>query len=126
MSGSKLPHSKALKCAPSGERLPKSANLENRTQGIRLASEELLWKVIRLVYVSDRSTQRGWPVTEKLLSLIEKARRVRMTPQEKEAQRISFAYGNTHYEDSRITREQVARCSLSLGAGDGSREGSRP
>jgi hypothetical protein len=65
-------------------------------------------------------------VTERLLSLIEKARRVRMTPQEMEEQRISFAYGNTHYEDNRITRDQVARYSLSLGKGDGSREGSCP
>jgi hypothetical protein len=64
-------------------------------------------------------------VSERLQLLIEKARRVRMTPQEMEEQRISFAYGNTHYEDSRITRDQIARHSLSLNEGDGSRDESR-
>jgi hypothetical protein len=64
-------------------------------------------------------------MSERLLMLIEKAREVRMTPQEMEDQRVSFAYGNTHYEDNRITRDQVARYSLSLSEGDGLREGSR-
>ena len=65
-------------------------------------------------------------MSHRLLSLIEKARRVQMSPQELEEQRISFAYGNTHYEDSRITRDQVARYSLSLSETDGSSAGSRP
>ena len=65
-------------------------------------------------------------MSERLLSLIEKARGVRMTPQEMEEQRTSFAYGNVHYENSRITREQVARYSSSITQGDDSREGSRP
>ncbi len=64
-------------------------------------------------------------MSEKLVSLIEKARRVRMTPREMDEQRISFAFGNTHCEDSRITRDQVARDSLSLSESEGSREGSR-
>ena len=64
-------------------------------------------------------------MSKRLELLIEKARRVRMTSQEREEQRISFAYGNTHYEDSRITRDQVARYSLSLHEGDGSPDGSR-
>lgn len=65
-------------------------------------------------------------MSRKLLALIEKARRVRMSPQEVEEQRISFAYGNTHYEDDRVTRDQVVHCSLSLSESDGSSEGPRP
>jgi hypothetical protein len=55
-------------------------------------------------------------MSERLLALIERARKVTMTPQDIEEQRISFAYGNTHYEDHRITRELVARYVSSLTA----------
>ena len=63
-------------------------------------------------------------MSERLLALIEKARKVTMTPQDIEAQRISFAYGNAHYEDHRITRELVARYPTTLTA-DEMREKSR-
>lgn len=46
-------------------------------------------------------------MTEKLTALIERARSVKMTSAEKEAQRRSFAYGNTKIENERITREMV-------------------
>jgi hypothetical protein len=39
--------------------------------------------------------------------LIEKSKGVSMTPEEREAQRRSFAYGNTHIENDRITRRVV-------------------
>lgn len=39
--------------------------------------------------------------------LLEKARGVSMTPAEREEQRRSFAYGNTHIENERITRSLV-------------------
>ena len=55
-------------------------------------------------------------MTEKLLALIEKARNVTMTPQDIEEQQISFAYGNAHYEDNRITRDLVARYPTTLTA----------
>lgn len=45
---------------------------------------------------------------EKLKSLIEAAKSVRMTRQDIEKQRESFAYGNTHIENSRITKETIA------------------
>jgi hypothetical protein len=41
--------------------------------------------------------------------LIEKARKVSMSPEQREAQRRSFAYGNTHFENEAITREMVDR-----------------
>jgi len=43
----------------------------------------------------------------RLKPLIDAARRVSMSPQEKEEQRQSFAYGNTAIENDRITREMV-------------------
>ncbi len=42
-----------------------------------------------------------------LEQLIELARAVSMGPQDQEAQRRSFAYGNTKIENDRITRETV-------------------
>ena len=55
-------------------------------------------------------------MSERLLALIERARKITMTPQDIEEQRISFAYGNGHYEDHRITRELVARYPSTLTA----------
>jgi hypothetical protein len=46
-------------------------------------------------------------MTDKLAALIEKARSVRMSPQESEEQRRSFAYGNTKIENDRITRAMI-------------------
>ena len=45
--------------------------------------------------------------TEELNRLIESARTYRMTRAEKEAQRRSFAFGNTHIENPLITRKMV-------------------
>jgi hypothetical protein len=45
---------------------------------------------------------------EKLSVLIEMAKKVRMSPEDKEEQRRSFAYGNTKIENDRITRRLVA------------------
>lgn len=42
-----------------------------------------------------------------LATLIEMARSVKMTSQDWEEQRRSFAYGNTKIENDRITREIV-------------------
>jgi hypothetical protein len=49
-----------------------------------------------------------------LQELIELARHVRITPEELDEQCVSFAFGNTNYEDRRITREQVLRSPISL------------
>lgn len=43
--------------------------------------------------------------------LLEKARNTKMTDEQREAQRQSFAYGNTHFENEQITRETVKRAS---------------
>ena len=46
-----------------------------------------------------------------LEELIQKARTTTMTPEEREAQRQSFAYGNTKLENDRITRDTIRRAS---------------
>ena len=58
----------------------------------------------------------------KLEALLERARSVRMTSEEQEEQRRSFAYGNTKIENDRITREIIDREAESLAAEDGSEE----
>jgi hypothetical protein len=60
-------------------------------------------------------------MSDKLKALIEKARHVRMTPQELQEQEISFAYGNVHYENHRVTRDQVIYSLPSQGLGRESR-----
>jgi hypothetical protein len=44
---------------------------------------------------------------EELQKLIEIAKGVIVTPEHREEQRRSFAYGNTAYENGRITREMI-------------------
>lgn len=48
-------------------------------------------------------------MSEDLKALIEAARSVEMSRNEKEEQRRSFAYGNTKIENDRITRETIDR-----------------
>lgn len=46
-------------------------------------------------------------MSQKLEELLKRARRTRMSPDEQEAQRRSFAYGNAHIENERVTRTMV-------------------
>jgi len=55
-------------------------------------------------------------MTEHLKNLLEAARKVTLSPEEKEAQRRSFAYGNTKIENPRITREMINEEAELLGA----------
>lgn len=48
-------------------------------------------------------------MTDFLKKLIEAAKTVKPTPEHREQQRRSFVYGNTHFENSLITREMVDR-----------------
>lgn len=50
----------------------------------------------------------------KLDDLIAVARGTSMTPDEKEAQRRSFAFGNTNIENERITRETIDKAADNL------------
>jgi hypothetical protein len=46
-------------------------------------------------------------MTDNLKELLEKTKGVEVSPEQKEEQRRSFAYGNTNIENPRITRETV-------------------
>lgn len=46
-------------------------------------------------------------MTRELEKLVEKSREITMTPEQEAEQRRSFAYGNTHIENERITRELI-------------------
>ncbi len=54
-------------------------------------------------------------MTRDLQNLLAAARNVVLTPEEKEQQRRSFAYGNVAIENPRITREMVDRAADALG-----------
>ena len=49
-----------------------------------------------------------------LNKLLEMARRVKMTPEEEEQQRRSFAYGNIKIENETITRDMIDRAAEQL------------
>lgn len=53
-------------------------------------------------------------MSDKLADLIERAKRVKMTPEQEEQQRRSFAFGNTSFENSRITRNMVDEAAEAL------------
>jgi hypothetical protein len=55
-------------------------------------------------------------MTKHLEDLLEAAKQIVLTPEEKEAQRRSFAYGNTKIGNPHITREMVDREAEALGA----------
>ncbi len=51
---------------------------------------------------------------DKLRALLEAAKAVKMTPEEQEVQRRSFAYGNAHIENEYVTRETVAEAAEAM------------
>ena len=61
-------------------------------------------------------------MSDELKILLEKAKNARMTREEREEQRRSFAYGNSKIENDRITRETIDREAESLAAEDGSQD----
>jgi len=63
-------------------------------------------------------------MTGPLSALIEAAKKVKTTPEQREAQRRSFVYGNTAYENELITREMVDRQAEKLAKGGDDKPGS--
>jgi Fic family protein len=61
-------------------------------------------------------------MSDELKALFERLRNYQMSPEEIQEQRISFAYGNTNYENKEITRDDVVRSSYSLGVRHGQEE----
>ena len=58
-------------------------------------------------YMINRTHRRAITMPTNLQKLIDAARGWPFTKEDREAQRRSFAYGNTHIENPRITRETV-------------------
>jgi hypothetical protein len=54
-------------------------------------------------------------MSEKLQKLIDASRGSVMTEAQKEAQRRSFAYGNAHIENERVTRKMVDEAAEKIG-----------
>jgi len=52
--------------------------------------------------------------SRELRELLDAAKKLTMTPEQKEEQRRSFAYGNTKIENPRITRETVDKEAAAL------------
>jgi hypothetical protein len=51
---------------------------------------------------------------DKLTTLLERAKGVRMTASQREEQRRSFAYGNSKIENKQITRESINQEAINL------------
>lgn len=64
----------------------------------------------------------GATMSGELATLLKKAAATRMTPEQEEEQRRSFAYGNSKIENDRITREIIDREAEALAGEDGSRD----
>lgn len=56
-------------------------------------------------------------MSDRLQKLINASRGKVMTEAEKEAQRRSFAYGNAHIENERVTRQMVNEAAEKIGKG---------
>jgi len=54
-------------------------------------------------------------MSENLTKLMEAARGKPMSGEEKEVQRRSFAFGNAHIENARVTREMVEAAAVKIG-----------
>ncbi len=61
------------------------------------------------VVVEDASAGKDTVMSDELRALLDSVRGYRMTPEEIREQAISFAYGNGHIEEPRITREGITR-----------------
>lgn len=62
-------------------------------------------------------------MTDALKELIEAAKKAKPTPEQREQQRRSFAYGNAAFENELITREMIDREAKKLSReGDDERE----
>ena len=53
-------------------------------------------------------------MSDKLEALLKATRKARMSAEEEEEQRQSFAYGNTNIENSLVTRETIKEAAESL------------
>ena len=79
------------------------ATLPQSVQSRRRLKKSLVISVLVCSVCGNWETK----MTKELEELIERSRKIEMTPDQAAAQRRSFAYGNTHIENERITRELI-------------------
>lgn len=65
-----------------------------------------------------KQVEKELMVSMELEYLLDAAREREMTEEERELQRLSFAYGNTHFENALITKDTVSRAAEELRAQD--------
>ena len=53
-------------------------------------------------------------MSNELQALLKRARNITMTTEEREQQRRSFAYGNTHIENDRVTKATIDMAAQAL------------
>lgn len=58
-------------------------------------------------------------MSDDLEKLIERVRRIEMSPEAEREQRRSFVYGNVHIENARITRDLVTEVDQQISAAEG-------
>jgi hypothetical protein len=75
--------------------------LQNRNE---LTGTGIVPRIIVNGFLSEGETMR-----EALATLLEAAKKIEPTAEQREEQRRSFAYGNTAFENKLITREMVDR-----------------
>ena len=73
--------------------------------------------------VETHWTWENWNMPDELEKLLTLSRHREPTCVEQEAQRRSFAFGNTHFENERITRETVDRAAEELTRNDDQKNG---
>ncbi len=78
---------------------------EKHSSMIRFISLPL--RRIPCCFISICRPTKGNPMSDHLKELLEAASKAPMSDADKEAQRRSFAYGNAHIENERVTREMV-------------------
>jgi hypothetical protein len=61
-------------------------------------------------------------MSDELKRLLSLARSVPISTEEQERQRRSFAYGNTHFENDRITRAMIDEAASDLSAHGGKKD----
>ena len=64
-------------------------------------------------------------MTDELQQLIARSRGVKMTSDEAEKQRRSFAYGNSKIENARISRKSIDKAAKTLANKNGSNDNKR-
>jgi hypothetical protein len=68
----------------------------------------------RTIHAANIGGKKENVMNDPLRKLLETARSAKISEAEKETQRRSFAYGNTHFENSLISREMVDQAAEEL------------